>query len=183
MWGQLPASHRRWIVVNALIATALINLVFNAAIDWLSVKDEATVPLWGMPLVETSTFSNLVATLFLLPLITCVLMTRVVRRDVRLGSLDSLSQLRTAYGWLGALPTSPLRRGVVFGAIAVAVLAPPLALALVVSGVAELTKGEFVVFHAVFAAALSVVVAPVIALYAMADRPDGPPAEPALETR
>jgi hypothetical protein len=183
VWRQLPALHRRWIVVNALVATAAINLVFNAAIDWLSVKGEPTVPLWGMPLVETSAFSNLVGTLFLLPLITCVLMTRVVRRDVRLGSLDSLSQLRTAYGWLGALPTSPLRRGVVFGAIAVAVLAPPLALALGASSVPELSQGEFVVSHAVFAAALSVVVAPVIALYAMADPADGLPVEPALETR
>ena len=174
MWSQLQKSHRRWIVINALIATAAINVVVNAAIAWLSVQGQETVPLWGMPLVETSTFWNVVGTLFLLPLITCLLITTTVRRDVRLGSLASLSRLRFAYGWLAALPPARLRRGVACGAIAVASLAPPLILALVVSGSPELTRGQFVAYQVIFATALGVVVTPIIALYAMADLADEP---------
>jgi hypothetical protein len=169
VWRQLPASHRRWIVVNALLATAAINVIVNAVIAWLSVRGQETVELWGAPLVETSAFWNVVGTLFLLPLITCVLTTTVVRRDVRQGSLSSLSQLRSVRPWLAALPPARLRRGVVIGALAVAALAPPLILALVASGFSELTREQFVVCQTAFAVVLGAAVTPVIALYAMAD--------------
>ncbi len=169
LWRQLPASHRRWIVIKALVATAAINIAVNAAIAWLSVRGQATVPLWGMPLVETSTFWNLVGTLFLLPLITCVLTTTAIRRDTRMGSLTSQGGLRSAYGWLAALPPARLQRGVAFGVIAVAALAPPLVLGLLVSSFPELTRGQFVAYQTAFAVALGAVVTPVIALFAMAD--------------
>jgi hypothetical protein len=169
VWKQLSESQRRWIVVKAIFATAAINLVINATLAWLSVQDQDGVPLWGAPLAETTTFWNVVGTLFLLPLITCVLVTRIVRRDVGSGSLASLSRLRATYGWLAALPSTPWRRGVAFGAIALVALAPPLTLVLVASGFPELTRGQFVAYQAVFTVALGAVVTPVIALYAMAD--------------
>jgi hypothetical protein len=172
MWGQLPAPHRRWVVGKALLATAAINVGVNATIAWLSVRGQETVQLWGVPLMETSIFWNVVGTLFLLPAITCVLTTTAVRRDVRLGSLASLDWLRSAHRWLGALPAARLSRGIVFGAVAVVALAPPLTLVLAASGSPELTRGEFVAWQTAFAVALGAVVTPVIALYAMADPPD-----------
>lgn len=177
VWGQLPAPHRRWVVVKALLATAAINVGVNATIAWLSVRGQEVVPLWGVPLAETSIFWNVVGTLFLLPLITCVLTTTAVRRDVRLGSLTSLDRLRSEHRWLTALPSARLPRGVVFGAVAVVALAPPLTLALVVSGFAELTRGQFVAWQTTFAVALGAALTPVIALYAMADPPDGAAAD------
>lgn len=171
MWRELPAPHRRWIVTRALLATAAINALVNAAIAWLGVRGQETVPLWGVPIAETSTFWNVIGTLFLLPLITCLLTTAAVRRDVRLGSLDSLSRLRQAHRWLAALPSSSLRRGVVFGGLAVVVLGPPLILVLLVSGFPELTSGEFIVCQTAFAVCLGALVTPAIALYAMADPP------------
>lgn len=178
MWGQLPAPHRRWVVVKALLATAAINVVVNATIAWLSVRGQEAVPFWGVPLVETSIFWDVVGTLFLLPAITCVLTTTAVRRDVRLGSLASLDRLRSAHPWLAALPSARLSRGVVFGAVAVVALAPPLTLALAASGFPELTRGEFVAWQIAFAVALGMLVTPLIALYAMADPPDGGGAAP-----
>ncbi len=177
MWGQLPGAHRRWIVVRAIFVTAAINVVVNAAFAWLSVQGQDGVPLWGAPLAETTMFGNVVGTLFLLPLVTCVLVTPAVRRDVRLGSLTSLSWLRSSYRWLTALPPAPLRRGVAFGAITLAALAPPLTLVLVASGFPELTGGQFVACQAAFTAVLGAVVTPVIALYAMADPSAGPQAD------
>lgn len=171
MWRELPEPHRRWIVTKALLATAAINTLVNAAIAWLSVRGQETVPLWGVPIAETSTLWNVVGTLFLLPLITCLLTTTAVRRDVRLGSLDSLSRLRPAHRWLAVQPSSTLRRGVVFGGLAVAVLAPPLILALLGFSFPDLTRGQFIVCQTVFAVCLGALVTPVIALSAMADPP------------
>lgn len=169
VWNRLPATHRRWIILRALLVTAVSNGLINVVIAWLSVRGQETVPLWGVPLVETSTFGNVVGTLFLLPLITCLLITGVLWREVKLGSLPSVSHLRSAYPWLAALPPDRLPRGVAFGAVAVATLAPILTLALIVSGFPELTRGQFVVCQTAFAVAIGAIVTPVIALYAMAD--------------
>lgn len=127
------------------------------------------MPLWGAPLIETSTFWNMVGTLFPLPLITCVLTTTAVRRDLRLGSLVPLGGLRSAHPWLAALPPTRLRRGLVCGALAVVPLAPPLTLALVISDFPELTNGQFVACQVAFAVLLGALVTPPIALCAMAD--------------
>jgi hypothetical protein len=169
VWSQLPASHRRWIILRALLATAVLNVVVNAVIAWLSVRSQPTVSLWGLPLVETSIFWNVVGTLFLLPLITCLLVTSVLWRDVRLGSLISVSHLRSTHHWLAVLPPDRLLRGVAFGAIAVAMLAPIVTLVLIASGSPELTREQFVVCQTAFAVAIGAIVTPVIALYAMAD--------------
>ena len=169
MWSQLPTSHRRWIILRAILATAMFNMIVTAAIAWFSVRGQETVPLWGLPLVETSTFWNVVGTLFLLPLITCALTTLAIRRDVRLGSLTSVSHLRSSHRWLAMLPTARLSRGLVLGAMAVAALAPPLILALVISGFPDLTREQFVACQTAFAVTIGAVVTPFIALYAMAD--------------
>lgn len=156
------------------MATAAINAIVNAAIAWLGVRGQETVPLWGVPLAETSIFWSLVGTLLLLPLITCVLTTTAVRRDVRLGSLASLSRLRSVHRWLAMLPPAPVRRGLAFGGIVVTALAPPLTLALVASGSPELSGERFIVCQTVFAVILGALVTPVIALCAMADPAEDP---------
>jgi hypothetical protein len=169
LWRELPAANRRWLITRALIATAAINVVVNAAIAWLSVAGQGSVSMWGAPLVETNIFWNVVGTLFLLPLITCMLTTTAIRADIRSGSLPPLTGLRSTHAWLASLPSARWRRGVAIGALAVAALAPPLVLALVAVGPGELDEGQFVLRQTVFAVLLGVVVTPPIAVLAMAD--------------
>jgi hypothetical protein len=172
LWRSLPAPHRRWIVLNALLATALINLVVNAFIAWLFVQGQSDVPLWTRPLSETSTIGDTLGTIFLLPLITCVLVTTVVRRDLRNGVLPPLS-IEHPYGrWLAERPDGRFRRGLGFGIFAFIALALPVTVALVALDLGTLTKGEFVTFKVAFAIALGAIVTPVIALCAMTDRPE-----------
>ncbi len=49
MWLPL-GPHRRWILGNAVLGAAVVNLVVNAGIAWLSVRGRRTVPLWSLPL-------------------------------------------------------------------------------------------------------------------------------------
>ncbi|HEX8688980.1 MAG TPA: hypothetical protein VF729_01925 [Solirubrobacterales bacterium] len=169
VWGQLPASNRRWIVVKAIGVTAAINLVLNAILASLGVEGRGAVPIWGVPLGEPSVFGSAIGTLFFLPLITCLLVTAAIRRDVRVGSLESLAGLRSAHRWLAALPAARLKRGIAFGAISVVLLAPLLALALFVADPAELSEGQFVACQTALAVALGAIATPAIALYAMAE--------------
>jgi hypothetical protein len=169
VWRELPAAHRRWLVTRALAATVAINIVVNASIAWLSAAGQDSVPMWGVPLLETSIFWNVVGTLFLLPLITCLLTTTAIRADIRSGSLTSLSELRATHRWLAALPLARWRRGAAIGALAVVGLAPPLLLVLVLAGAGDLDRGQFVLCQTVFAVLLGIVVTPPIAVLAMAD--------------
>lgn len=166
----MPASHRRWIVVNALIVTAAVNLILNAALASLSVSDYDSVPIWGAPLAkEPSVFGSALGSLFLLPLITCMVVTGLIRRDVRLDSLQPLPDLRSAHRWLAVLPATRFRRGVALGALALLALAPLLALALLLLDPAALSQGQFVAWQTTFTVALGAIVTPAIALAAMAD--------------
>jgi hypothetical protein len=169
VWRQLPGSHRRWIVVKAVVATAVTNLIVNAVLASLGVEGRDAVPIWGVPLGEPSVFGSAIGTFFFLPLITCLLVTAAIRRDVRTGSLESLEGFRSAHRWLAALPAGRLKRGIAFGAISVVLLAPLLALALFVADPAELSERQFVAWQTTFAVALGVIATPTIALYAMAE--------------
>jgi hypothetical protein len=169
LWRELPAANRRWLITRALIATAAINVVVNAAIAWLSVAGQGSVSMWGAPLVETNIFWNVVGTLCLLPLITCMLTTTAIRADIRSGSLPPLTGLRSTHAWLASLPSARWRRGVAIGALAVAALAPPLVLALVAVGPGELDEGQFVLRQTGKAVLLGVVVSPRVDVVAGGD--------------
>jgi hypothetical protein len=168
--GDLPASHRRWILLNAIAITALVNLVVNAAIAWLSAADATRVPLWATPIIGgPSTTTDTVGTLFLLPLITNLFVTTGVRRDVRRGRLTPPHNTESVYPILRLLPHSGTRRGVRLGACCVAALAPAAVAILIATDSGGLSVADFVLYTAILGVALGALVTPVIALRAMAD--------------
>lgn len=168
LWRSLPAPNRRWIVLNALLVTALINLVVNAGLAWLGVRG-AEVPLIAVPLLKTSTIVDTVGTFFILPLVTCLLCTSAVWYERRNRELPPLDWRRDSHRWLAAPPWSRLGRGIRLGALVTVVLAPPAVVALVVTDFGGISTGEFVLYKAILGIALGAVVTPLIALWAMSD--------------
>lgn len=173
VWKQLPTENRCWILLSGVLATAGVNIILGAGLSWASVMSRSSVPSWGVPW-EPSTFWNVFGTLFLLPALTCTLVTPAIRREVRTGSLRSVSNLRADHNWLVVLPTSGWRRGVVLGVLAVAGLAPPAMLLLVAAGSPTVTSVEFILFQTALAVVLGAIFTPLIALYAMADHSPAP---------
>lgn len=169
LWKSLPAPHRRWIVLNALLGTALINLVVNGVIAWLFTRGQSDVPFWARPLSETSTLGDTLGTIFVLPLITGLLATTAVWRELRIGALARLELIEPYDRWLAKLPPPRLRRGVAFGAITFVVLAPPVTAILAAIDFGTLSCAHFIIFKVAFAIALGAIVTPIIALCAMTD--------------
>jgi hypothetical protein len=169
LWRSLPAPHRRWIVLNALLATALINLVVNGVIAWLFTRGQPDVPFWARPLSETSTLGDTLGTIFVLPLITGLLAPTAVWVELRSGALERIDLVDPFSRWLERLPPAGLRRGLAFGAIAFVVLAPPVAAILALVEIGTISCGHFIALKAAFAIALGVLVTPIIALCAMTD--------------
>ena len=92
-WGSqrvgtaIPMANRRWLVVNALAATAAINVVVNFVVAWLGTRGAHSIALWATPLKRPSTIADTVGTTFTLPFITTVLCTRAARQSHRADDL------------------------------------------------------------------------------------------------
>jgi hypothetical protein len=167
-WRDLLPDQRRWIARNAVV-TGIANLVGSAAIAWLSVRGVRSVPLWSIPWFNhPSTITDTVGTFFFLPLLTCLSCTTAIRSRVRRGHLTSLRP-SDAGRWLSRLPAGTLRRGLTFGAITAAVLAPMAVILLLCVHFAGMSRPGFIEYKAVLGVALGAVVTPLIAVRALAD--------------
>src|SRR4051794_22820863 len=61
--GQTPtgrAGQRRWIVINAIAVTAIINVVLNALPAWIATRGLGELPVWSVPFAETGVAAALV---------------------------------------------------------------------------------------------------------------------------
>lgn len=154
--------------MNALLVTAVINAVVNAGMAWLSAGGRSRIPLWSTPFVGgPSTLTDTAGTLFILPLITTIILTAVVRRELRRGRLDPL----TCRGGIETLrlylPPRPVGRGAVLGAICFVLLAPPVLALLLATGFGDISTGAFVVYKAIFGVLYGTLMTPLIAVLAI----------------
>src|SRR2546428_6686539 len=117
----MSPAVRRYLLLEQGVGAAVFNFVINAAIAWAMFRSVAVVPLWG----QRSIMGDTIGTCFLLPLITCLIATRLARGHVRAGKVASLGWARASHPALGWLPRATARRGVALGLACIALLAPP----------------------------------------------------------
>ena len=173
-WGRLPAPNRRWLLVNAVAVTVVLNFVVNAAIAWVSALGLHRVPVWGIPLVDKATvFSTTAGTFFFLPLVTTVLCSLSVRAERRRSGLPVVSAPLSRF--TDRVPSRLVARGALFGALTFAALTPLASVGLALSGAGPVSPKAFILYAALLSVALGLIVTPVVALLAMGD------ARPALE--
>lgn len=161
----MEPHHRRFLIVEQGIGSALFNLVLNGAIAWALFRDLDVVPLWG----QASIAGDTLGTCFFLPFFTALIVTPLVRRRVNKGGIDGLGWTRESHALLGWLPAGTFRRALALGALTLVVIGPLMILALHGFSVAELAFGPFIAFKATFAGLLALLVTPVISLWALAE--------------
>jgi hypothetical protein len=158
---RLERSHRRWLIVNALIASTVINFAINLGVGWLETRGHPRLPTWSVAVTHSSVVGDAVGTLFTLPLITCLLVTAAVHREQRLGAMTPLGWRPAARWWPVLVPQGALRRGFRLGVATFVVLVVP-----VPDG---LNASQFVVFHLIVTVGLGALVTPFVAFAAMTD--------------
>jgi hypothetical protein len=162
----LDAAHRRYLLIEQGIGAALFNLVLNGIIAWLSVRSLERVPLWGG---DTSIAVDTIATTFLLPFITCLVVTRLARGMVEKGKLPPVAWRRARHPALGRLPARPVTRALVLGVAGLVGFAPVVVWVFAALEIRELGPWSFVAFKALFAAVLAAIFTPLIAAMALGD--------------
>ncbi|HEX5631907.1 MAG TPA: hypothetical protein VFX50_01725 [Gemmatimonadales bacterium] len=162
---RLSAEQRRFLWLGQAAVAFGVNVVLNAAIGWAMFRGVATIPLWG----ASSIGGDTLGTSFFLPAITCLIVTPIVRGQVRKGEAPAFEGALA--GWL-----SPFQRSLPLRAAALGLVSVPLAggagVALLCAlGVGALDFAPFLGWKALYAGVLGACVQPAIALLALADRP------------
>ena len=166
-WSTIPAANRRWILINALGVTAVINVVVNLTIAWLGTRGARVVPLWSTPLVRPSTISDTVGTTFMLPFVTSLTCGAAVTREMRLGKILPLPH--QCHGWdlFNRLPRNAASRALRLALVTLVTVSPLTLLTLVLMRFGTVSVASFLIFKVAYAVSLGLVVTPVIALTAM----------------
>jgi hypothetical protein len=170
--GLTPA-HRRFLIRDALVIAGVINGSLSALIAWLITLGEDEVPTAAVPLVEgPSVVVDTVATFFVLPFLTTLLITTVIWKELREGHLTRLPLSRGSFA--ERLPDTRLRRATMIGLLCLAVLGPIGAVVLLLLDYGGISIGEFVIYKAIVGIVLGAAVTPPIARVGFGDEPPPP---------
>ena len=160
---KLSDQHRRFLVIEQGAFATVFNFFLNGFIAWALFRSTAAVRLWG----QSSAGVDILFTAFLLPFLTCVIVSTLVARQVRSGKLPGLP--------LGQLPHSRWfqrsvpKRGLFLGALGVLFGAVPLVWALSLGQSQPIPMASFVLFKAVWAGMLALIITPIVGWWALAN--------------
>jgi hypothetical protein len=175
--AYLPPSNRRWIIRYALLMTAVVNLVVNGLLAWLTTIGRSHIGLVGVPLFGAPNLvTDTLGTFAILPITTSVLCSAGVRGYRRRGSLDQMTL--AGFGpmrWVDRLPSGDLQAGFVLAAVSLGLLAPGSCALLVGVAGGGVGRASFVIYKALLGVALGAVVTPIVAVRAMAEDPVSTP--------
>lgn len=166
----LSEAQRKYLIHDQIIGSAIFNALLGALLAWLTFRHHTSVPMKGDP----SIIGDAIGTAVLLPLLTCLIVTPLVRKAMKAGKFEPLAQASAGRSMLLWLPSLSFLRGLVLALGALATCAPFWLGLLVLAGIDQLPVGAFVFMKSVYAAVMAGACAPIIALYVMATPP--PPA-------
>ncbi len=165
-------EHKRLLIVDECIGAAVVNFAINAALGWLAYRARPSLPLFGATSIATDTL----ATAFVLPLVTVLVATPLIRLGVARGKLPPLDPPIASPRGLPRRPRALLARGAVLGVASMLLVAAPFVAALALVGPQSVTPARMVWCKGGFAAVLAALVTPLVAWWALEDASTRTPA-------
>ena len=163
---SLLASQRRYLLVGQALIPAMINIVVCGVIALTDYRNLDSLPVWGFP---QSIAMDLIGTSFLLPSITCMIATILIRRDVRRLAVEPIDPDTEIPVWLRWLPRSLLLRSVLCGMVGGVFVGIPVATILLTLPMNGLSLPAFLAAKLTFVAVYGALVTPLIAIRALGD--------------
>ena len=157
-----PSVYRFWLVDQFLVPIVL-NFAISWSLAWAFYRGTAVIPLWG---VESAS-SDMLATSLVLPFVTCIINSAVLKRHARLGRVPHVGVDMTAWPWRLA-PKGVVRRGIVLALFCLVFVALPTLAILGVLGLKHFGFRACLALNGSFAALLTAVTAPIVAVLAIA---------------
>ena len=171
---NLSPGQRQYLLVGQCIVPFAINFALNGALGLLMFGGVDPVPTWG---IESSAGPDLIGTCFFLPAISCLIVTPLVRRHVRAGTVEAApAQPGELPSWLRPFRRPLIARCLVFGLGGLALVGSLVAVGLLSLGPTQFGLTPFLWFKASFSAVLGGAVTPIIGLVALTEAEHHTPA-------
>lgn len=158
---EISDQHRKFLRIDQCLVPFVINVVINGGIAWALLRAHAEIPLWGNPSVGI----DLIATGFLLPFFTCMIVSRIVGAQVKSGKLPPLET--DQIGSRGFHHRSILGRALFLGASCVLFASAPMVAALEMANAQPIEFYSFVWFKAIWGGLLAALLTPLVAWWAL----------------
>ncbi|MEZ6062926.1 MAG: hypothetical protein R3C19_21485 [Planctomycetaceae bacterium] len=164
---KLTSSQRRYLVLYQCLLPMLINIVVCGLIGAVDYRGLNTLPVLEPP---KSVAVDLAATSFLLPFLTCLIATPLVRRDIRRGTVSSLAK-KDQQPSAGLPPARMplLLRALLIGGTGAVVVGSAAMIVVSMLPVPTVAVSKFLFWKLTFAGFYGAAVTPFIALLAMAE--------------
>ncbi len=164
----MQSAHYRFIILEQMIVLAIINFILNGAIALGVNHGVKIIPLWGLISISGDTF----ATAFILTLLVGIIVTPITRKKIQSGHLPHSNWRRSSNAILGILPQKTFARSFVLALIYTIIVAPTTVFVLWALNITQMHFWPFIIFKASFAAFMSVLVGPIVAICAIGDNED-----------
>jgi hypothetical protein len=164
---KLPPDVIRYLLVGQVIIPSFINAGITLGIGWITFRQQATVTVW---VLDKGAVTDFLGACYLLPAITCLIATPIVRGQVARGQAASLTVDMTG-GWVRLFRGGPIWRATKFGLSGLITLIGPVMAGWNWFGSDSIATFWFLLIKVAFATLLGCVVTPLIAIVAMTDAP------------
>ncbi len=160
----LSPAHRNLLLGQA-IGSVVLNVPLNGGAAWATFPPIAALPVFAR---GNCVAGDTIGTSFFLPLVTCLILTPIVRRLVRGSAAAPIARADLA-GYARFLPANFVGRGALVGLLSALSFGVLTLVLLSVLGVESMTRGQVAVYKAVYTAILGIVVTPLFGYRALAD--------------
>jgi len=160
----LSSAHRTLLLGQA-IGSVVLNVPLNGGAAWGSFPPVPSLPLFAK---GNCVAGDTIGTSFFLPLVTCLVLTPIVRRLLRKRAVAPVARADLP-GFVRFLPANFVGRGALVGLISALTIALVTLALLHGLGFEAMTRGQVAIYKAVYTAILGILVTPLFGYRALAD--------------
>lgn len=162
---KLPPDVIRYLLIGQVVIPIFINAAITFGIGWITFRQQATVTVW---VLDKGAVTDFLGACYLLPAITCLIATPIVRGQVARGEVPALT-VDTTGTWVRFFRGGLVWRATKFGLTSLISLAGPVIAGWALFGAETVSTEWFLFAKVTFATLLGCIVTPLIAIAAMTD--------------
>lgn len=162
---KLPPEVIRYLLIGQVVIPIFINAAITFGIGWITFRQQATVTVW---VLDKGAVTDFLGACYLLPAITCLIATPIVRGQVARGEVPALTVDMTGT-WVRFFQGGFFWRATKFGLTGLISLVGPVMAGWALFGADTVATSWFLFAKVTFATLLGCIVTPLIAIAAMTD--------------
>lgn len=157
----------RNLLLGQAIGSVVLNVPLNGGAAWATFPPVESLPLFAR---GNCVAGDTIGTSFFLPLVTCLILTPIVRSLLRKRTIAPVPRPDLP-AWVRFLPSNFVGRGALVGLISAFTIALLTLALLHALGFESMTRSQVALYKAVYTAILGLLVTPLFGYRALADQP------------